>query len=222
MVSVRSCLRFGLSVFALSGAVLLLAQESPEPPVAEQSVSDTLPADTPAPFTPLTLGQKYKYSVNQTMTLPRVAFMSIRAAFDQVNKTPQQWGFGAEAYTVRFASHMGRSLVRESLAFSVRAVDHEDPRYFRSGAGTIASRAKYAVVHTFIVRSDSGRWMPAYSRFVSSYGMPFIARQWRPSPIHTLPDGLRAGSMGIGINIASNIGQEFLPELKSLRHKLRR
>lgn len=217
------------SICLISAGASLFAQEEPVLPDTPDAAI-TLPApsllapvpatpDSSLPYTPLDLKQKYLYSVNQTFTLPKMAIMSIRAGLDHYNHTPNQWTSEPEGYGMRFASHLGRSLVREQLAFGVRAIDHEDPRYFRLGRGTIMARTKYAASRTFIARNDNGSWMPAYSRFIASYGMPLIARQWRPEPIHTMPDALKAGSMGIGLGMATNICQEFLPDLKTLKNR---
>ena len=78
-------------------------------------------------------------------------------------------------------------------------MDHEDPRYFVSGSGGPWKRTWYSMVHEFVVHNDNGTMMPAYSRFVADYGMPFIAQQWRPGRFRTTPDGLRAGTCSLGL-----------------------
>ena len=217
----------------------LLAQEAPAnlEPVSSSDVSSSslsasnavlpnplLPSVT-APlsvaYTPLDLKDKYLYSVNQTFTFPKFAIMGIRAGLDHYKHTPNQWDTETSGYAMRFASHLGRSLVREQIAFGVRAIDHEDPRYFRLGHGTIRERTKYAISRTFLARKDDGTWMPAYSRFIASYSMPFIASRWRPEPVRTLPMDLKAGTVGISLGMATNICQEFMPEFKGLKAKLR-
>jgi hypothetical protein len=61
--------------------------------------------------------------------------------------------------------------------------------------------------------------MPTYSRFVSDYATPFIAKQWKPQT-YRASHALGAGTSGIGIAIASNIGTEFWPDIRRrfLRH----
>jgi hypothetical protein len=93
-------------------------------------------------------------------------------------------------------------------------VDHEDPRYFVSGQGGPWKRTWYAMVHEFVVHNDNGTMVPAYSRFVADYGMPFIAQQWRPGRFRTVPDGLRAGTCSLGLGVGLNVGREFWPEFR--------
>lgn len=135
---------------------------------------------------------------------------SFHAGIDQAMEKPQAWGTGMDSYAIREANVLGRSFVRQNLAFGVRAFDHEDPRYFVLGHGTWRGRVKYAVVRTFLVMNDSGGTMPAYSLFASSFATPFIADEWRPGTVHPI----RAGFGGIGFAVGSNVFQEFWPDLK--------
>ena len=100
------------------------------------------------------------------------------AGLDEINLHPREWGSGGDALAVRFASHFGQTLVKQHIAYAVRAMDHEDPRFELSHKKRISERIKYAVMHTYVVRNDSGKLIPAYSRFVSSYGAALISRQW--------------------------------------------
>ena len=189
----------GLCVVACSLTPCLLAQDEP-------SVDD--------PYSPLTLGQKYKFSLNKVFGFPGLLAIGLHASFDQADTKPHDWGLGSDAFGVRLASRFGRSLVRQSAAFGVRALDHEDPRYFVSGHGSPWKRTRYAIVHTFVVHKDDGSMMPAYSLFVSDFGMPFIAQQWQPGRFRTLPLGLRNGSAALAINVGTNIGREFWPDIR--------
>jgi hypothetical protein len=168
-----------------------------------------------ADYAPLNLKQKYLYSINEIFGISPLLAIAAHAALDQAGVTPVQWGKNADSLAVRVASHFGDALLRHNLEFAVRALDHEDPRYFRMGQGNPWARARYAVVHTFAVRSDSGRTMPAYSLFVTDYGMPFIVREWHPGRQYAL-NQVEAGTLAVGIGIGSNLFNEFWPDLKKM------
>jgi len=189
----------GLCILAISVVPCSLAQEA----VAQDD-----------PYTPMTLGEQYRYSLNKIVGFPALLSATLHATFDQADKEPHDWGFGSDAFGVRLASRFGRSLVRQNLAFGVRAFDHEDPRYFVLGHGSPWQRTRYAVVHTFVVRKNDGSMMPAYSRFVADYGMPYIEEQWQPGHLRTFPEGLRAGTVALGIGTGMNIGREFWPDIR--------
>jgi hypothetical protein len=169
-------------------------------------------------YTPLTNKERYYYSVDQIFSIPRLAGIIARASIDQASGTPGAWGGGTEGYALRLASHFGRAFVHENIAFAVRALDHEDPRYFVSGHGSTWTRIKYATKATFVVRNDNNEMMPAYSRFVADFTMPFISQAWHPEPIRAGRE-LASGSLGLGMGVVNNVVLEFWPDLK---HKLHR
>jgi hypothetical protein len=208
----------------LAGSAISAAQSDLVPatdrPMLEPTDQATEAAKTPSPDA-LTLKQKYLYSIKLIFGGAPLLAASVHAAIDQADNRPNQWGGGFESYADRLASHFGRSFLRQNIAFGVGALDHEDPRYFRSSKGGVWKRTGYAVAHTFVARNDDGSPMPAYSRFVADYSMPFLAQLWRPEAFRT-GRALGIGSALIGGDAAYNIWQEFWPDIrKKLRLKAR-
>lgn len=197
-----------------------------EPPKAE-SGKDAAPVhtllntdeatDQVPPYTPITLKQKYEYSLEQMFSGPRLLSIIARTALDQVEVTPHAWGSNAPSLGVRVASEFGRSFVRATISSGIRGLDHEDPRYFYSHKQKNIDRIRYALVHTFEVHNDNGSMMPAYSRFIGDFGMPFLAQTWKPGGINA-PDALRSGCIGIGMGMAMTVAQEFWPDVKHALH----
>lgn len=190
---------------ALAGVLVLHAQDA--------SSSDSTGANALGHFAPMTLGQKYGWASEKALGGPGLALVVLKASYDQTFNKPHQWGGDPESFAVRSASRFGRSFLRQNIAFGVRALDGEDPRYFVSGHGSKWTRVKYAVVHTFEVRSDSGNWMPAYSVIVAAYATPFLANQWRPDR-HGAGWEFGVGTAGLGIAVGANLCQEFWPDLR--------
>jgi len=164
-------------------------------------------------YRPLTLVQKYEFAVLKITGAGAWPTLAIHAGLDQIGVLPRQWGTGMDSMAVRMASHFGRSFVRQNIAFMVRAVDHEDPRYFILGEGSNWRRTRWALSRTFVARNDNGGWMPAYSRFVASYSMPMIATDWSPAGF-SATQGIRSTTVGLGFVAIGNVWQEFLPDLK--------
>jgi len=193
-------------VLTLGSATALLAQDEPIAP--SQLVS--APA---AEYQPLSLGKKYSDSLTQIFGFPQLAVITVRTTIDQRRDRPVAWGTGPEGFAHRFAARFGKGLVHENVAFGVRALDHEDPRYFPAAHGRFLKRLGYAATGTVRVRKDDGTMMPAYSRFISDYATPFAERHWRPEPF-TARMGLKAGTISLGIGALVNVGQEFWPDAK--------
>jgi hypothetical protein len=174
-------------------------------------------SQTPAPYTPITLKQKYEYSLEQMFSGPLLISILAHAEIDQAEVTPHAWGSDAPSYGIRVASLFGRSFIRATIGSGIRALDHEDPRYFYSHKKSNIDRIKYALAHTFEVHNDNGSMMPAYSRFLGDFGMPFLAQTWRPGGVN-VPDALRSSGISIGMGMAMTVAQEFWPDVK---HALR-
>jgi hypothetical protein len=172
------------------------------------------PGQLPTPQSdpePLTLGEKYKLAVDRTVDPLEIVRIAVGAAYNQARNYPSEWGQGWDAFGVRAASGFGEQLVKEQIEFGVWAIDHEDPRHRRSGLQGVWPRTKYAVVHTFIARRDDGTTIPAYNRFIGDYGSGFVSREWYPTRFHNVQQGLDAGSVNLGFDVAINVAREFLP-----------
>ena len=169
------------------------------------------------PYKPITRKQKYEYSLEQMFSGPRLLGVLARTTIDQVEVVPHAWGPTAPALGVRVASQFGRSFAHATIATGIRDLDHEDPRYFYSHKKSTFERTRYALIHTFWVHNDNGSMMPAYSRFISDFGMPFMAQTWRPGGVN-VPDALRSGAMGLGFGMGMSIAQEFWPDVKHALH----
>jgi hypothetical protein len=216
--------RLGTSALLLfMGTAALLGQEPEQlipPPTADKNdIADpepiaAAPEDSPAPpYTPLTLKKKYLLSIEAIFGPGHLVAHALHAAMDQLDVRPVAWGAHPDSLAIRFASGFGTSFLKHNIEFGVGAIDHEDPRYFRSGHGRPWTRVGYAVYHTFVVHNDSGGWMPAYSLVAADVGTPYLVRMWRPERFQTAPV-LQAGALSIGADMGANILREFWPDLK--------
>ena|SRR5581483_1741055 len=207
-------------LLALAGCSVILAQDdtSSIPDTRSEALplvaSQTVPA-----WTPLTIRENFRYGFNRVFNPGKLLLFGVEAAMDQEREVPGRWGEGMQSYEARYADRFGRALIRENMAFGVRVLTGEDPRYEPSHDSGLWRRSKHAVIGAFVVRGRNGRVMPAYSRFVSDYGMPFIAEQWKPEPFNPA-HALSVGTGGIGIAVASNLAAEFWPDIR--RRFLRR
>jgi hypothetical protein len=199
---------------------MLFAQEIQDPPADSTSpvASDSTPLTSDQIvsqlYAPLTEGQKYLYTFDKVFGPGALFADGVHALMDDAMNLPKQWGRdGGEPIALRAASTFGRAFLRENIAYGVRAFDHEDPRYFRSGQGNMLSRVRYAAIHTFMVHNDNGSIMPAYSLFIADSTMPFIAQSWRPEPF-SLARGFRGAGVGMSLAVVANVWNEFWPDVR--------
>jgi hypothetical protein len=201
------------------------------------AVSYFLPAQTPAPSTAtpdgqataasgpqspewhrLSVAEKLRYDARHLFDIDNLIYAAIGAGLDQVRDRPDQWGQGGGAYAERYASHVGQYLIQRSIMFPVQAIDHEDPRYFRSNRKSFKGRVGDAFLHTVWRHDDSGGMMPAYGEFLGDYGAAAISRMWWPANYHKGSSVLVAGSDTLLIDAGINVIHEFAPDIKRKLH----
>jgi len=162
----------------------------------------------------MSVKEKVKYDAHHLFDVDNLVFAGIGAAFDQGRDRPSEWGQGWGAYGERYASHVGQYLIQRSIFSPVRAIDHEDTRYFRSTHVSPQARLGDAFLHTIWRHSDDGGMMPAYSEFLGDYGAAAVSRLWWPSHYRTGSSIFIAGSDTILIDAGINVFHEFSPDIK--------
>jgi hypothetical protein len=206
-----STVRLVILVWAVF-SIPLLAQDLDRNDLTASPASTSMVSATPA-YVPLTLGQNYMWSVHNIVDPERLFLIAAKASFDHASDDPSKWGEGMGGYATRVSSRLGYVAVRENVAFGLRALDHEDPRYVRMGSGGGWERARHAVVRSVLARNEKGNTMPAYSELVADFGTPFIAQTWHPGVIRGGRE-FTSGGMALGVNAFTNLCSEFWPDIR--------
>jgi hypothetical protein len=216
-----------LCVCALFWASRSHAQQVNDPAdVTSHDNSDSLP-DAPKPnripkqAVRLTFGERFDLYSHSILNPDSLVGPAMGAAINQARDEPPEWGQGADAFGKRFASGYGQLLINRTIRFGVAALDHEDPRFRRSDEAGFWRRFKSAALQTVVVRTDSGRQIPAFSRFAGAYGAAFIANEWYPPDRSTPGHALKMGSIALSTTTGWNVFREFWPDIKQHLHKRR-
>jgi hypothetical protein len=157
---------------------------------------------------------KFHYHAAKTYAPQALVGFAAYAAGLQELDAPQEWGQGGSAYAKRFASTVAWSGIHSALAFGLDSTLHQDPRYYRAGAGTFLRRAAHAIRGTILTRTDAGRETLSTWRLGSGYGAAFLSDLWYPSRFNTVRSGFIYGSATLGFDAAANIAAEFWPDIK--------
>ena len=162
---------------------------------------------------------KLRYDARHFIDPEHAVYGAMGAALDQVRDRPSEWGEGWGGYGDRLASHLGQYAIQRSIAFPVQAIDHEDPRYFRSTKTSFGGRVGDAFLHTIWHHDDTGGMMPAYSEFFGDYGAAAVSRYlWWPPRFRNGTAIFIAGSDTILIDSTINLLHEFAPDIKRRLH----
>lgn len=159
----------------------------------------------------LTFGERSRIYARSLLRPYSIVGPALGAGIGQAENEPPGWGQGAEGYSHRLASGMGRYLISESIRFGVAAADGEDTRYFRSAETGVWARARHAIAGTFTSQTSSGTRIPAYSRFAGVYGAAFISNAWYPDSRATPGWALRRGSTALASSLGLHLFEEFMP-----------
>lgn len=183
------------------------------------SSTDTALIDAPViPAQPLTFGERLKIYERSFIQPQSVIGPAIGAGIGQWRDTPPEWGQGADAYGVRYASGFGRSVISHTIEFGFAAADHEDTRFFPSNETGVWRRTRHAIIGTFVSRTPSGGSMPAFSRFAGVYSAGFIANAWEPPSQNDTGHALERGSTALLSSVGWHIFEEFWPDIRGAFH----
>jgi hypothetical protein len=165
-------------------------------------------------FTSLNVTDKLNYQIRQSVGPLALLGDAVYAGILQEADTPAEWGQGGSAYGKRFGVTVACSGIHSVLAFGLDSTLHEDPRYFRSGAGGFFRRTGHALRGTMLTHTDSGAETLSLWRLGSDYGAAYLADEWYPGRLNTVRLGLSEGSLQMAFDLASNLASEFGPDLK--------
>ena len=218
---------FAAFLVLVTGSGLARAQtpdaQTPDP---QSGGANAHPADDAGPQSPqwswLSVEDKLRYDGQHFVGIDNFIYAGIGAALDQERDRPSEWSQGAGALADRYASHLGQYAIQRSIMFPVQAIDHEDPRYFRSKRTSYKGRIGDAFLHTVWHHNDTGGMMPAYSEFLGDYGAAAISRMWWPERFHNGSAIFVAGSDTVLIDAGINLVHEFAPDVKRWLHLGRR
>jgi hypothetical protein len=170
---------------------------------------------------PLDATAKLRFHGEDTYSPLALAGIAAYAGVLQADGAPKEWGSGSGAYGKRFASTLAWSGIHGAMAFGLDSTLHQDPRYSRSLRTGFWRRSAHALRGTILTRTDSGGETFSTWRVGSAYGAAYLSNQWYPDRLNTVRLGFLQGSVTLGFGLVSNLGAEFLPDIrrKVLRRK---
>ena len=111
------------------------------------------------------------------------------ASVSHLRNTPHEWSHGPAGFAKRLGSGFGEHAVRNTIAYGVAGLRHEDLRYYRSGKRGFGPRMKSALLATVVTRrTTTGKRTVAAGRVSGNLGAGLISRAWQPAGLRT---GLR-------------------------------
>jgi hypothetical protein len=140
-----------------------------------------------------------------------IAGTAILGGINQADKTPPEWGQGAEAYGERVGSDFGIAMVTTTTRYALAEAFREDTLYYRCDCKGVLRRLGHAVISTVTARrGDDGHRRLSFPALVAPYaGSMTAVYGWYPIR-YRAEDGFRMGNYTLLAFVGENIAREFL------------
>lgn len=179
-----------------AGAEHLPAQSLSDPPLSNGDKWDFATAEVFAPLAILDLG----------------AAAGLRQEQDQFPSFGEgTFGF-LKRYGVAFGNHTSSDYMTGAI-FPILL--HEDPRYFRKGAGGFFRRTFYAVSRIPVTRTDKGTNRFNFSEFLGNAAAASLANVYLPKGDRTTSYSAQQFGLFLLSDTLVNFAQEFWPDVRN-------
>jgi hypothetical protein len=132
------------------------------------------------------------------------------AGYGTWRNSPEEWGGQWEGFGRRVASGFGKNAIKQTTIYALDESFKLDSKFYRSKKRDFGSKVKNALISPFTARTESGKRVFGFPRIVGTYTASIVAAEaWYPKR-YNYKDGLKSGTISLGINAAFNLFKEFI------------
>jgi hypothetical protein len=169
----------------------------------------------PAPLTP---GQKFHLFAKSSFDPFEYVAAGFQAGLSQAQNEFPGYGQGAEGYGKRFGAGLADQVSSNFFAnFFYPVLLKEDPRYFRSGQGSIKRRIAYSLAQEFVTRTDSGHRRFNFSNVLGAFSSGGLSNLYYPSTDRGLSLTMSRSAISLAYGSVGGLIDEFWTDID---HKL--
>ena len=164
-------------------------------------------------YVPLSPREKFEIARQDSFDRGTVVLAAVFAADAQFTSASPSFGQGVKGYAHYLGASYGDLIIGNYMSEAVYpTLLHQDPRYFRRGAGGGWSRLGYSIGQIFWTHTDSDRTQFNYSEILGNSTAVAISNAYYPDNRNVTDAATKLG-VQIGVDMASNILKEFWPDL---------
>ena len=168
---------------------------------------------------PLSAGQKFQLAARDSFDPGTFLLAGGFAGIGQASNSTPSYGQGMAGYGRYYGSTYGDLMIGNFMTDGVYpSLLHQDPRYFRRGTGSAASRLAYAAGQIFVTHGDNRRTQFNFSEICGNATAVAISNAYNPDN-RTASDAVGRLGIQLGVDMAGNILKEFAPDLYRKVHK---
>jgi len=164
---------------------------------------------------PLTSDQKFHLFVKNSFDPFQYAFAAFEAGVGQATNSFPGYGQGAAGYAKRYGASIADLTSGNFFAgYVYPSLLKQDPRYFRSGKGSVTHRIFYSFAQAFVCRTDKGGRSFNWSNVLGIFTAGTISNAYYPSTDRGA--GLTASRSAVNLAYGSIGGllDEFWPDIE--------
>lgn len=175
-----------------------------------KAVEDPLPTSQQQIYVRPDSKTRFKRYVNGVVGPYALARQVAGAGISTWRNSPEEWGGQWEGFGKRVASNFGKNLIKQTTIYGLDEAMKLDSRYYRSEKKDVGSRIKNALISPVTARNSRGKRVLGVPRLVGTYTASITAAEaWYPDR-YDWKDGLRSGTISLGMNAAFNLFKEFV------------
>jgi hypothetical protein len=153
---------------------------------------------------------RFKRYVNGVVGPYALARQVAGAGIATWRNSPEEWGGQWEGFGKRVASNFGKNLIKQTTIYGLDEALKLDSHYYRSEKKDVGSKIKNAIISPVTARNSRGKRVIGVPRIVGTYtGAIVAAETWYPDR-YDWKDGVRSGTISLGMNAAFNLFKEFI------------
>ena len=166
-------------------------------------------------YHPITSRQRLRWFLTNTIGPPHLVGGLFTSAFGTAVDRPKEYGPGWAGFGDRYGIRLTGIVTGNAIEATAGALWGEDPRYFRVPDEPFKRRIGNAVKLTFVARRRDGHFAPAYARYIAIPGNNFLSNTWRVDSEANAHDAVIRTVDGFAGRLASNLFEEFWPDIKN-------
>ncbi len=175
--------------------------------------SDTNEAINPArqqKYVRPTREERRKRWLSDAFGVPALISSTFGATITQISNNPPEWRRTAGGFGKRFASSYGTNAIRNTVSYGLSEAFKLDNRFEKSGQKDFGKRLKHVFLGSYTTRTETGSRIPDFPYVAGTYAGSIIANEvWYPKR-YNCQDGLRDGTISLGVRFGVNLLREFV------------
>lgn len=154
--------------------------------------------------------QRFRRYASDAFGVPALIGSTFGAGIAQIANNPPEWNRTIGGFGKRVASNYATNAIRNTISYGLSETFKLDNRFEKSGQKNFGKRLKHVFLGSYTTRTKTGKRIPDFPHFVGTYSASVIANEtWMPSRF-SYKDGLRDGTISLGVRFGVNLLREFI------------